>query len=101
MPLKEGNSDDTISANIRELVEAGHSQRQAIAIAMDKAGKSKVEKSYTNSIGGNSLPGQKASMASVIKSAFVDRHGFITSPVADLRTKGSRGRAKAGEASSR
>lgn len=41
MPLKKGSSQEAISANISELVKAGHSQNQAIAIAMNVAGKKK------------------------------------------------------------
>jgi len=41
MPLKKGSSKAVISANIRELVKAGHSQKQSIAIAMRNAGKKK------------------------------------------------------------
>ncbi len=40
MPLAEGSSQETISKNIRTEVEAGKPQKQAIAIAMEKAGKS-------------------------------------------------------------
>jgi RNA polymerase subunit RPABC4/transcription elongation factor Spt4 len=40
MPLKEGSSKETISSNVAELMEAGHPQKQAEAIAMKKAGKS-------------------------------------------------------------
>ena len=39
MPLKTGSSEATISANIRELVKAGHPVRQAAAIAYKEAGK--------------------------------------------------------------
>lgn len=38
MPLKSGKSQKVISANIRELMHSGRPQKQAIAIAMDKAG---------------------------------------------------------------
>ena len=41
MPLKKGKSAKVISENIRELVHAGHDQKQAIAIAMKTAGKSR------------------------------------------------------------
>jgi hypothetical protein len=41
MPLKRGSSKKVISANIRMEMKHGKPQRQAIAIAMSKAGKSK------------------------------------------------------------
>lgn len=44
MPLKTGRSNEVISENISELVNSGYKRRQAIAIALDKAGKSLKDK---------------------------------------------------------
>lgn len=44
MPLKKGRSKKVISENIKELIHSGHEQRQAIAIAMKVAGKSRKKK---------------------------------------------------------
>jgi len=41
MPLKRGSSRKIISANIRTELKAGKPRRQAVAIALNKAGKKK------------------------------------------------------------
>jgi len=44
MPLKSGKSERVISSNISEMVHSGHPKNQAIAAALEKAGKAKVKK---------------------------------------------------------
>jgi len=41
MPLQSGKSKDVVAANIKKLMEEGYPQKQAIAIAMSKAGRKK------------------------------------------------------------
>jgi len=43
MPLKEGTSDEVISDNISKLMDEGYPQKQAIAMALRSAGKSKYD----------------------------------------------------------
>lgn len=41
MPLVKGKTDEAIQANIKKLMKEGKPQKQAIAIAMSEAGRSK------------------------------------------------------------
>ena len=44
MPLKKGVSKETVRDNIKELSHSGYPKDQAVAIALDKAGKGKRKK---------------------------------------------------------
>ena len=44
MPLKKGSSRKTISANIRTEIAAGRPRKQAIAIALNTAGKGRKKR---------------------------------------------------------
>lgn len=47
MPLQSGKSNAAVSANIKTEVSAGRPQKQAIAIAMSKAGRMSKKKKTT------------------------------------------------------
>jgi hypothetical protein len=55
-PLKKGTSKETISSNIATEVRADRPQRQAIAIAMRKAGKPKPRRKKSRNAGQSIQP---------------------------------------------
>ena len=46
MPLHRGSSNRVVSENIREMVHSGHDQKQAVAAALKKAGRSRKRKRH-------------------------------------------------------
>ncbi len=53
MPLKKGKSKKVVSENIRELRHSGYGEKQSVAIAMSKAGKSRKKKKRRKGIAHN------------------------------------------------
>ena len=41
MPLQKGSSNAVVSSNIKELIASGRPQKQAVAIALDRAGRAR------------------------------------------------------------
>jgi len=50
MPLRSGRSNATVSSNIRTEIAAGKPQRQAVAIALSKAGRSNKKRKRRSSL---------------------------------------------------
>jgi hypothetical protein len=44
MPLKKGSGKSVVSDNIREMIKAGHPQKQAVAASLNSAGKGRPNK---------------------------------------------------------
>lgn len=41
MPLTKGSSRKVVSGNVKEMMDSGHSQKQAVAASLDSARRSK------------------------------------------------------------
>jgi hypothetical protein len=50
MPLKKGKSNKAVSDNIRTLRKEGRSQKQSVAIALSRAGKSRRKRKDTANV---------------------------------------------------
>jgi hypothetical protein len=48
MPLQKGSSREAVSGNIKELMETGRPQKQAVAIALRQAGKARPRRRMYN-----------------------------------------------------
>jgi len=56
MPLRSGSSEEAISANIEQLIDEGYPRDQAVAIALSKAGKTRMAEQYPHEMRVNLLP---------------------------------------------
>ena len=77
MPLKKGSSQSTISGNIREMMHAGHPQKQAIAAALNAAKSARASGGY-----GSTTEDPVAFFGGAAKTSEKVHKGPIHSPVA-------------------
>lgn len=56
MPLKKGRSRKVVSENVRELERSGRSHDEAVAIALNKAGRSKKKRAASHEDATSGMP---------------------------------------------
>jgi hypothetical protein len=101
MPLAKGRSKEAIAANIRELRRSGRPQAQAVAIAMNEAGKSKKSsvkgRSATKNVTGvakRTAKGANRSAMGAAKSAAKKSSARRSSTPSSARKSSTRGRSR-------
>ena len=75
MPLSKGTSKETISQNIREMKESGHSKDQSVAAALDTARRSGADIPKPKQYGVNITPDGKLAQGTENKDQSQQSYG--------------------------
>lgn len=84
MPLKEGSNDKIVSENISSLMKEGKSKDEAVAIAMEKAGRSKGDSLSVNRYDQTVLSSPEITPEGFLKAdSFLTRAGIFEYPTSN------------------